>query len=126
MFLFFISKAISTISICGNTAVPTRFGISINLKIPFLALAIASKLGVAEPKMTGQLLYFPLNIAISIALYLGLLSCLKVSLCSSSNTIKPIFFNGVKIALLVPTTISISLRYIFKYSSYFSPFESPL
>ena len=70
----------------------------------FKLLAKVSYLGVALPNITGILFVFPLSKAISMALYLGLFSCLKLSECSSSIIIIPRFLIGAKTALLVPTT----------------------
>ena len=76
MFRFFISGSISTTVIVGRLAVPTLFFKVSNVKTFLSALALLSKDGVALAKTTGILLYFPRYIAISLALYLGLLSCL--------------------------------------------------
>ena len=93
---------------------------------PFKALAIVSSDGVALPKIRGMWLYFFLNSAQSLAWYLGVVSCLYVSLCSSSIIIIPKLVSGVNIALRVPITIWTSSLNIFKYSSYFSPADKPL
>jgi len=57
---------------------------------------------VALPSNNGILFVLHIYLAISFALYLGLVSDLYEESCSSSIMIIPIFFKGAKIADLAP------------------------
>ena len=62
--------------------------------------------GVAEARSVGILFSLALYMAISLAEYLNLSACLKEASCSSSTTITPKFFIGIKTLDLVPITMS--------------------
>lgn len=82
--------------------------------------------GVALPNTTGNLPIPPKILAISFALYLGVLSDLYELSCSSSIIIIPIFSVGANIADLVPIIMFAFPSFILFHSSYLSPIDNLL
>ena len=102
---FFSWALRSMISTSGSERFSTRFPILCRWYFPSTAFFQVSKLGVAEPKITGQSACFASITAQSRPWYFSFSSCLKLGSCSSSTITSPKLSMGQNRAERAPIKI---------------------